>query len=138
MNKDNSKESPRTLETEQVDVTAIKPDDALNAVKMLVRSLSWSLTGTKRICRSSPILGAYILCNVVEQRLQTRAVVFDMTRQFDIHQTIGLTALKQVIWDNLDVRDEEVNGPMNCYPPWGLTRPRRCQTTYRSKRLPNG
>ena len=67
------------------------------------------------------MIEVYILSNVVEQGLQTRAVVFDMKGQFDIHQTIGLTALKQFILDNHDVRDEEVNGPTNCYSPWDET-----------------
>ena len=130
MNRNNSMQSFRTLESQHAGITALAPGDALNAVRMLVRPLSWSLTGTRRICRSSPMMEAYILSNVVEQGLQTRAVVFDMKGQSDVHQTTGLTALKQFIWDNHDVRDEEVNGPLSCYSPWGFTRLRRCQTTY--------
>ena len=78
MNRNNSKESSRTLETEQASITALTPGDTLNAVRMLVRPLSWSLTGSTRICRSFLMIGAYKLSNVVEQELQTRAVVFDM------------------------------------------------------------
>ena len=69
-NRNNSKESTRTQETQQVDITALKLGDALNAVRMLVRSLSWSLTGSRRIRRSSLMIGAHKLSNVVEQELQ--------------------------------------------------------------------
>ena len=97
-------ESSRTPESQQASIKAPAPGDALNGVRMLVRPLSWSFTGTRRICRCSLMFEAYILSNIVEQGLQTRAVVFD--------------ALKQFTWDNRDVRDEEVNGPMTCCSPW--------------------
>ena len=48
---------------------------------MVVRLVSWSLTGTRRICRSSLMIEANILSNVVEQELQTRAVVFDKKKK---------------------------------------------------------
>ena len=64
------------------------------------------------------MIEAYIQSNVVEQELQTGAVVFDMKGQLNIHQTIGLPALKQFIWDDHDVHDEKVNGPMNFYSRW--------------------
>ena len=111
-------QSSRTPESQQAGITALALGDALTAVRMLVRPLSWSLTGTRSICRSSPMIEAYILSNVVEQELQTWAVVFDMKRQFNVHQTIDLPTLKQFIWDNHDVRDEELNGLMNCYSLW--------------------
>ena len=41
-----------------------------------------------------------------------------MKGQPNIHQTIGLLALKKFIWDNQDVRDDGVCGPMNCYSRW--------------------
>ena len=58
-----------------------------------------------------------MLSGVVEQGLQTRAVVYEKG-QLNIHQTIGLPALEQFTWDNHDVRDEEVNGLTNCYARW--------------------
>ena len=61
---------------------------------------------------------AYILSNVVQQRLRTRAVVADMKGQLTIHQTIGLSALKQLTWDNHDDCDEEVDGPKSYYCRW--------------------
>ena len=45
-------------------------------------------------------------------------VSFDVKGQLNIHQTIDLPALKQFIWDNHDVRDEEVDGLMNCSSRW--------------------
>ena len=111
-------QSSRTPESQQADITGLAPDDALNDVKMLVRLLSRSLTGTRRMCRNSLMIEAYILSDVVEQGLQTGAVVSDMKGQLNIHQTIGLPALKQFTWDNHDARDEEVNEPMNCYSRW--------------------
>ena len=58
------------------------------------------------------------LSNVVEQELQTGAVVLDKQGQLNIHQTIGVSVLKQFTWENHDVRDEGVNGPMNCHSGW--------------------
>ena len=48
---------------------------------------------------------AHMLSNVVEQGLRTGAVVFDTKGQFNIHQTIDLSAMKQLTWDNHDDRD---------------------------------
>ena len=104
-NRNNSMQSPRTLKSQQVFFTALALGDSFNAVKMLVRLLTWSLTGTRRIFRSSPMNEAYMLSDVVEQGLRTRAVVFDMKGQLNIHQTIGLPALTQFSWDNYDVRE---------------------------------
>ena len=123
----------RTQESQQAGTTALSLGDALNAVRMLVRPLSWSLTGTRRNCRSSPTIEAYILSHVVAQELQTRAVVFDMKGQFDIHQTIGLTAVKQFIWDNHDDCDEEVGGLKSCDSRWVDTL--ATLSDYRSKNM---
>ena len=79
------------------------------------------------------MIEAYKLSNVVEQELQTRAVVFDMKGQPNIHQTIGLLALKKFIWDNQDVRDDGVCGPMNCYSRWFDTL--ATLSDYRSKKM---
>ena len=114
MNRNNLMDSSRTPKSQQADITAMEPCDALSAVRMLIHSLSRSLTGIRRICRSSLMVKAYMLSNVVEQGSGTGAVVFDMKGQLNIHQTIDLPALKQFIWDNHDDRDEEVNGLMNC------------------------
>ena len=64
-------ESSRTPESQKADITALEPGDALNAVRMLIRHLSWSLTGIGRICCVSLTIGAYILSNFVEQGLRT-------------------------------------------------------------------
>ena len=84
------------------------------------------------------MIEVYCLSNVVEQELRTWAVVFDMTGRLKIHHTSGLPTLKQFSWDNHDVRDEGVNGPMNCYSRWVDTMRRRCQTTHWRNLFPNG
>ena len=81
MNRNNLMKSSRTPESQQADITALEPGDALNAVTMLIRPLSWSLTGIGRICSSSPLIEVYMLSNDVEQGLRTRCVVFNMKRQ---------------------------------------------------------
>ena len=111
-------ESSRTLESQQAGITALELGDALNAVRMLIHDLNWSLTRIRRVCRSSLMIEAYILYNVVDQGLRTRAVVFEMRGQLIIHQTIDLPALKQFIWDNRDDCDEEADGLKNCYSCW--------------------
>ena len=67
------------------------------------------------------MVDAYILSNFVEQGLRTGAVVLDMRGQLNVHQTIDLSALKQIIWDNHDDCDEEVDGTKSCYCRWGDT-----------------
>ena len=114
----NNLESSRTLESQQAIITALEPGDALNAVRMLIHFLCWSLTETRRICRSSLMIEACILSNVVDQGLRTRAVVCDMKGQLNIHQTNDLPAFKQFNWDNHNCRDEEADGVMSCYFRW--------------------
>ena len=61
--------------------------------------------------------------------MQTRAVVvFDMKGQLNIHQTIGLPAL----------RDEGVNGPMNCYFRWVDTLATLSDKPIEGNDFPNG
>ena len=91
----NLTKSPRTLQSQQADITAREPDDALNAVRMPIRPLSWSLTGITRVCRNSPMAEIYMLSNVVEQGLQTGAVVFDVKGQPNVHPMHDLSDLKQ-------------------------------------------
>ena len=62
-----------------------------------------------------------MLSNVVEQGLRTGAVVFDTKGQLNIHQTIDLSALKQLIWDNHDDCDEEVGGLKSYSSRWADT-----------------
>ena len=99
----NSKSQP-------ADISALEPGGALNAVRMLIRPLTWMLTGIRRVCRSSLMVEAHVLSNVVEQGLRTGAAVFDMKGQLNIHQTIDLSALKRLMWDNHNDGDEEVDG----------------------------
>ena len=101
--------------SQQAGITALAPCDALNAVRMLIHPPSWSLTGIRRVCYGSLMVDAYILSNFVEQGLRTGAVVLDMRGQLNVHQTIDLSALKQIIWDNHDDCDEEVDGTKSCY-----------------------
>ena len=61
---------------------------------------------------------AYMLSNVFEQGLRTGAVVFDMKGQLNVHETIDLSALKQLIWDNHDDCVEEVDGSKSCCSRW--------------------
>ena len=68
---------------------------------------------------------AYMLSNVVDQGLRTRAVFFDMKGQLNICQTIDLSALKQLFLGQATVLN-------------GLTRMRRCQTTCRRRWFPVG
>ena len=104
----------------------------ITALLMLIHPLSWSLTGIRTVCRSSPMVEAYILSNVFEQGLRTGAVVFDMKGQLNIHQTIDLPALKQLIWDNHDDCDEEVDGSKSYYS-CRVDTSARCQTAYRRR-----
>ena len=75
VNRNISMQSSRTPESQQADIAALAPGDALNAVRMLVRPLSWSLSGLK-------------------------LTYFDMKVQLNIHQTTGLPALKRFIWND--------------------------------------
>ena len=61
---------------------------------------------------------AYALSNAVDHRSRTRAVVADTKGQVNIHQTSDMSALKQLIWDNHDDRDEEVDGSKSYYSRW--------------------
>ena len=74
MNRDNSMQASRTLESQQAGITVLELGDALNAVRMLIHPLSWSLTEIGRIGPSSLMIGSCIFFNVVEQGLRTRAV----------------------------------------------------------------
>ena len=96
----------------------LEPGDALNAARMLIHPLSWSFTGITRICCSFQVIEAYMLSNVVEHGLRIWAVVFNMKGQLNTDQTIDLSALKQLIWDNHDGLDEEPGGSMSCYFRW--------------------
>ena len=92
----------QNVKSQQAGITALELGDALNTVRMLIQTLTGSLTGITRVCHSSLMVEAYILSNTVEQGLRTRGVVFDIKGQLNSHQTIDLSALKQLIWDNHD------------------------------------
>ena len=53
---------------------------------------------------------AYALSDAIERGLRTRPAVADTKGQLNIRQTIDLSTLKQIIWNNHDDCDEEADG----------------------------
>ena len=68
----------QNFETQQACNTALAPDNALNAEKMLIQPLSWSSTIIRRVCRSTLMAEAYALWNAVGHGLRSRAAVVDL------------------------------------------------------------
>ena len=74
------------FKSQQACITALAPGDALNAEKMFIHPLSWSLTRIKRVCRSTLMAEACALSNAVEHVFWTRASIVAMRGQLNIRQ----------------------------------------------------
>ena len=76
----------RNFKSQQACITALAPENAMNAERMLMNLLSWSSTRIRRVCRSTLMAEAYALSNAVEHGLRTRAAIVDMRGQLNIRQ----------------------------------------------------
>ena len=76
----------RNFKSQQACITALAPENALNAERMLMNPLSWSSTRIRRVCRSALMAEAYALSSAVEHGLRTRAAIVDMIGQLKIRQ----------------------------------------------------
>ena len=123
----------QNFKSQQACITALAPGNALNAEKMLIHLLSWSLTRIRRVSRSTLMAEAHALSNAVQHGLRTRATIVDMKGQLIFARwegtasaamehnkrlAIDLSVLKQLIWDSRDDCDEEVDGSKGDYDRW--------------------